>query len=91
MHGLFLFSKRLVDIALLANFFENCFLHGELTKPIDRIVHNQLVVRVLDSLVLVVDLVFLFEEEQRRLDLHEPGLNCNEERQVLPELLLVFN
>ena len=78
-----------VDVTVLAVLVKDCTLVGVLAEPVDTIVHDEVGVRVLDPLVLVVNLVLLLEHDQRGVDLLEPGLNRNKEGQVLAELILL--
>ena len=79
-----------VDVTVLAVLVEDGTLVRVLAEPVDRVVFNEVGVRIHHSLVLIVDLVLLFEHEQAGLDLHEPGLDRHEQRQVLAELVLLI-
>ena len=52
-----------VDVTVLAVLVKDCTLVSVLAEPVDAIVHDEVGVRVLDPLVLVVNLVLLLEHD----------------------------
>jgi len=52
-----------VDVAVFAILIENSALVRILAKPVDRVVLDEIGVRVHDALIFVVDLVFLLEHK----------------------------
>ena len=72
---IFLVFEEFVDGTVFADVLEERSFGSKLAKPVNTVVHDKLVVRILYPLVNVINLVFLFIETERCLHLHEPRLN----------------
>ena len=80
----------LVDFTLLADVLKGLPFYGELAEPVVCVVHHQLVVWALEALNLIIHLVILLKEQERGVNLHEPRLDCHEQREVLSEHVSAF-
>ena len=64
LHGLLFFTQVRIYVAVLTILIKNSTLVRVFAKPVNTVIHDEVGMRILDSLVLIVDLVFLLKHDE---------------------------